>query len=241
MVVLPWLIPVNRWDSTIRSNAFEGGRRVAHFKAIESEKSCWKPRRSHVLPSRSSLFYWHCRQVYQCTKIGIRLARVFRSSKNRTERKFSPIPTYSSVPALLHFCKSPPFPHPKSKTFTLGTWSTATPSLLANLAIKTDLIQLLKFFNPIIGDSNRVSLEMFGLALSVWVMSLLISSEWRERGKEGELTMISYDWSILIWSRSFVCRRSSIALTVLWRSLQWCSAVARRLWRSRRQWSRFRR
>jgi hypothetical protein len=75
----------------------------------------------------------------------------------------APNPIYSSVPAFAHFCKSPPFPHPRSSTLTLGV---SFPSRLPNFAMSTDLVQLLKFFSPMMGESRRASRSMFGRALS---------------------------------------------------------------------------
>jgi len=75
----------------------------------------------------------------------------------------SPIPTYSLIRACFHLFRSPPFPHPRSSTFAPGRF----PPRKANLPIKTDLIQLLNFFKPMIGDSSRCSTPTSGRELSV--------------------------------------------------------------------------
>jgi len=88
-----------------------------------------------------------------------------------------PIPTYSRILALLHFSKSPPLPHPISKTFPREGGSLPRdggPTIIderkagaAYLAIKTDLIQLLNRLRPMIGDAWRSCTPTSLRALSV--------------------------------------------------------------------------
>lgn len=73
------------------------------------------------------------------------------------------MPTYPSVPAFDHFCRSPPLPQPSSRTLTSGVVS---PSRRPNRPIRTDLIQLLKRLRPMMGESVRATRSVFGRALS---------------------------------------------------------------------------
>jgi hypothetical protein len=71
----------------------------------------------------------------------------------KNELVSSPNPTIRRILACFHFCRSPPFPHPRSRTFAPG----ALCGLWANLPMRTDLIQLLNFLNPMIGESSLAS------------------------------------------------------------------------------------
>lgn len=91
---------------------------------------------------------------------------------------YSPRPTIRRILACFHFCKSPPFPHPRSSTLAPG----ALWGLYANLPIRTDLIQLLNFLKPIIGDNSRASRPTSWRELSIY----------QQVGGVEERTMIRY-------------------------------------------------
>jgi hypothetical protein len=78
-----------------------------------------------------------------------------------------PAPTRSRMRALAHLVRSPPFPMPTSSTLpeppfggrlegVESAFDAEPPARTgwANRVINTDLIQLLKFFKPMMGDSN---------------------------------------------------------------------------------------
>lgn len=76
-----------------------------------------------------------------------------------------PKPTYSCIFTLCHFCRSPPFPHPISRTrpaanLQLDSQCCSSPNDsrtigYANREMRTALTQLLKHLSPIMGDRCR--------------------------------------------------------------------------------------
>lgn len=141
---------------------------TADLKAVQNAKDGLEAHSRHIPEAPVGLLDRDVCNVCVAESVG--------AKRHHTLRHNTPSPMYSSVPALAHFCKSPPFPHPKSKTLiprgirlpsaVTSPYRLAGELPAANLAIRTDLIQLLKERSAMMGDSARDLTSVLGRALS---------------------------------------------------------------------------
>jgi hypothetical protein len=128
---------------------------VTHRETVERmELSIESLRLGEIHMSISRLRYTHIRNIYKKRKT---------RQQSRLQRTV-PSPTYSLMLALPHLRKSPPLPQPRSSTLPHMTRprpelpprvALSRNGMRPNFAMRTDLIQLLKFRRPMMGESSR--------------------------------------------------------------------------------------
>lgn len=151
----------------------------AYLETIHSVKVCFESLVPARIVTLLSLINRNGRNVCSAPLISPQLLV-------RLDLRSAPMPTYSSTPALAHLFRSPPFPQPRSKTFSRRRTArgpccrnmSCSTGETENLLMRTVLTQLLKFFKPMMGDKVRSWTVMFCRWLSTHrTLSAMIKPE----------------------------------------------------------------